>query len=585
MEGRWQLDLAGSSTARWSTFLSFAILSLGILLLLSCASLPCHGQLFPQNPDLTKIKHVFREQPWRETVSEIAQISASDAELDYYYGIALAQLGYLDEARKSLLAGHRLLPTDKRFPIELAGISFKQKLYPEATAWLRQGLRIAPSDSYANDFLGTVYFLEGNLEAALKYWNRVGKPEIENVQLEPELRIKSALLDRASAFSPVSELRLSDLLTTEARVKGLGVFSSHNFELSARDDGRFDITLNAQERNGWGQNKWQALLSTFQGVFYQTVYPEYFNLNGSAINITSLVRWDAEKRRFLAAVSGPLQQNPKWRYRVTLDLRNENWDIRDSFAGPAPLLGALHQRREGLSTEVASFNSGRWGWSTGFELSHRHYDGVLPGSALTPGLLLDGLQLKVLAQVHHELWRMPERRFTTTATASSQLGRIWSTPGEVFAKLQSSFGGQWSPQCHGDDYETRARIFAGEIFGQVPFDELFMLGLERDNDLWLRAHVGTRDGRKGSAPLGRRYFLSNNEMDKKIYDNGLFSMKLGPFLDNGKITDPSGGLGVQKWMWDTGAEVKLRILGVGVAVIFGKDLRSGNNAFYLTAGH
>ena len=42
--------------------------------------------------------------------------------------------------------------------------------------------------------------------------------------------------------------------------------------------------------------------------------------------------------------------------------------------------------------------------------------------------------------------------------------------------------------------------------GKFPFDELFMLGLERDNDLEMRGHIGTRDGRKGSAPLGRELF-------------------------------------------------------------------------------
>ena len=66
------------------------------------------------------------------------------------------------------------------------------------------------------------------------------------------------------------------------RVEGLGIFSSHHFQLLARDDGRFDVNLQALERNGWGPNAWQALLSTFRGVFYQTVYPEYFNFRGSA---------------------------------------------------------------------------------------------------------------------------------------------------------------------------------------------------------------------------------------------------------------------------------------------------------------
>jgi hypothetical protein len=117
----------------------------------------------------------------------------------------------------------------------------------------------------------------------------------------------------------------------------------------------------------------------------------------------------------------------------------------------------------------------------------------------------------------------------------------------------------------------------------VPFDELYMLGLERDNDLLMRAHIGTRDGRKGSAPLGRTYFVSNWEIDKKIYDNGFFSVKLSPFLDTGKITDSLPGLGSQKWLWDTGVQAKFSVLGVGFAFTYGKDLRSGNNAFYFTA--
>jgi hypothetical protein len=106
-----------------------------------------------------------------------------------------------------------------------------------------------------------------------------------------------------------------------------------------------------------------------------------------------------------------------------------------------------------------------------------------------------------------------------------------------------------------------------------------MLGLERDNDLWLRAHIGTRDGRKGSAPLGRNYFLSNWEIDKHVYGNGIFSVKLSPFLDTGKITG-SAGLSSTRWLWDTGVQAKFGVLGVGVTFTYGKDLRSGNNAFY-----
>ncbi len=193
-----------------------------------------------------------------------------------------------------------------------------------------------------------------------------------------------------------------------------------------------------------------------------------------------------------------------------------------------------------------------------------------------------GFQLKQLGQINYELLRAPEKRFTIRSGGSTELGRIWSQPSRIFAKLQGSIETQWFPEAKGDDYEIRARVRAGKTFGEIPFDELFILGVERDNDLWLRAHIGTRDGRKGSAPLGREYFLSNWELDKNVYSAALFSLKLGPFLDSGKVMDSSAGLGSRTWLWDLGAQAKVRVLGVGVAFSYGKDLRSGNNAFYVS---
>ena len=111
-----------------------------------------------------------------------------------------------------------------------------------------------------------------------------------------------------------------------------------------------------------------------------------------------------------------------------------------------------------------------------------------------------------------------------------------------------------------------------------------MLGMERDNALWMRAHIGARDGQKGSAPLGRNYFLFNGEIDKDVYNNGFFSVKLSPFIDTGKSTDPSPGLGSSEWLLDVGAQVKFRVLGVEATFVYGKNLRSGINAFYATAG-
>jgi hypothetical protein len=128
-----------------------------------------------------------------------------------------------------------------------------------------------------------------------------------------------------------------------------------------------------------------------------------------------------------------------------------------------------------------------------------------------------------------------------------------------------------------------ADIRAGATAGKATLDELFQLGVERDNDLWLRGQAGTLSGRKGAAPLGRRYFLANWEMDKNIYRNGWFGVKLGPFLDNGSIADPSGFFGSQGWQWNSGLQCKVRILaGVTAVFSYGRNLRGGRGVFYGT---
>jgi tetratricopeptide (TPR) repeat protein len=532
--------------------------------------------------DLQHVQTLVEAEQWQEIIKLLAPVSRQTADFDFYYGTALAQLGRLEEARSAFVAGKRLWPKDTRFFVELAGIAFKQKHYSEASHELHRALKLEPADSYTNDFLGTVYFLQGNLEAALKYWNLVGKPQVVAVESDPTPKIDPVLLDRAFAFSPASTLLLPDLLTTERRVRALEVFPTFHFDLEARPDGKFDVAFRNWEKNGWGNNKWIALLLLLRGLPAQSVYPEIFNIRHEAFNLHTLFRWDEEKRRVQAEFSDPIRRNPKEHFRLGADLRNENWNIRPSFTGPAPLLAGFNLRREAIDASFESLVSGRWHWSAAAELSQRDFRSVFTGPALTPELFAQGYQLKQMTQGEVMLWRNPDRRIALTGTASSQIGRIWSAPGHVFEKLQTSSQFNWFPSQGSDDYQFQESIRAGKTFGRVPFDELWMLGVGGDNDLWMRGHIATRDGRKGSAPLGRNYFLSNWEVNKKVYEFEVLKIKAGPFIDTGAIRDTSPGLGSHKWLWDVGAQVKASMFGFGVALSYGKDLRSGNNAVYVT---
>jgi hypothetical protein len=166
---------------------------------------------------------------------------------------------------------------------------------------------------------------------------------------------------------------------------------------------------------------------------------------------------------------------------------------------------------------------------------------------------------------------------------ASGTGRIWAATPGLIQRLQVGAGARWLPRMTGDDYAVQTQFRAGKTFGNVPFDELFILGLERDNDLRLRAHIGTRDGRKGSAPMGRQYLLFNWEIDKVVYNAGFLALKLSPFLDIGRIANGPADLAPRHWLCDTGIQLKVQAFGVGFAFTFGKDLRSGKSAFYLAA--
>ena len=571
MERRREMDIVSRASNRCA----LKIFSTIVLFLVS--------NIQAEDGDLVKrASQLAEQQQWRQLVNLIEPVQMRSPDLQFYYGIALAQIGRLDEARGALMSGARAEPGDKRFPLELAGVAFKQKVYPESVRYLRRAVKLDPSDAYTNDFLATVYFLQGNLDAALKYWARVGKPKVAEVRPDPIPRVHPALLDRAFAFSPTSVLKASELHTSDVQVRGLEIFPSYRFELLPRQDESYDIVFHNKERNGLGQNKKEALFRMFRGLPFQSVHLEIFNIGQSATNIVSLYRWDAEKRRVLAQLSGPFHGDPRYRYQITTDLRGENWNIQSSFQGPTTLLGSLNMRREALAFNFSSFARGRWQWSTGAEVSHRDFRSVIPGVALTPELLAKGYQLKQLSQLDVSIWRLPERRLTLDGAVSSQAGRLWSEPGHSFEKLQGALLLHWFPKSQGDDYEINHQIRTGKTFGDIPFDELYMFGIQRDNELWLRGHIASRNGRKGSGPMGRNYFLSNLEADKNVYHKGPFDLQAGPFLDTGKITDPIPRLGSHKWLWDIGPQLKARAYGLGITVSYGKDLRSGNNAFYVS---
>lgn len=551
-------------------------------LIFLCLCLPAPTQTSDADR-VAAVKKLYAEQRWEEVVQQAPASPDQAAELDLYRGLALAHLQRWNEARAAFEGGRKKDPRDKRFLLELAGVAYQRKEFSEAKAHLKQALRLDPGDAYAREFLASLYFLDGNLEAALLHWNCVGKPRVTGIKADPRPQVRTAILDRALTFSPLTVLRVDDLRTTRARLDNLEIFPRYQFELIPGPEDSYAVMFRSEERNGWGDNWLEGLVSLFRGLPYQTVYPEFYNLNRSSLNIVSLQRWDAQKRRLFVAFSGPLAENPQWRFRVYLDGRNENWDITETLRASTLPISNLKLRKAEAGAEIRSVVGSRWSWVSGVSFAQRSFQNLAGTSVEAAPFFTDGPSLKYRGQIGYQLLRLPEKRVTLDLGASGQFGKLFARPLGRFGGVEGSAVFRWLPFPRGEDLEMNSHLRVGRLMGDVPFDELFMLGIDRDNDLWLRGHIGTHEGRKGRAPLGREYFLWNWEADKIVHQNAFFTVKLGPFLDAGRIADSSGSFGSNGWLWDPGLQSKVRILGKFTVVLsYGKDLRTGRNAFFTT---
>jgi len=538
---------------------------------------------------LELVKKLYTEKNWEEAARRAQGPLEQSAELDYYAGMALSRLERWSEAKQAFSNGERKSRSDARFVTERAGAEYKLSEYAAAKKDLRKALRLAPGDAYAAEFLGTIYLLEGNLEAALKYWNREGKPKLAAVEAVPKAKTKRELLDRAVTFAPPSELQREKLLRTDALLGNLGVFARWRTEvapeIAEKGGDEYKAAIALSERSGWGSSAMDGVIGLLCGLPYETVFPTWYGTGGEAINFDGLARWNEEKRRVAASVAFPAFRQPARRVRFYVDARNENWNLSDTFFGGASAITDLNMKRVGAGVEYHQVESGWWDWSVGAEGASRQFANVPAGlSKQAVPFFTDSGSAHGWIGIHRWLARNPERRFTLEGSGEALGGRGYAAELGAFGAVKGDLDARWLPRARGDDFELRVRMRGGDTVGDVPLDMLYQLGVERDNDLWMRGHGGTTDGRKGRAPLGRRFVLWNSELNKTVYDGAFFHAQAGPFFDTGAVADASGEFGSQKWLFDLGVQARVRVMGsVSVVLTYGRDLRNGKGVFYGTS--
>ena len=574
MGGDWLLDFAGGAE-------SDGVIFAALLFLIAPAAPP--RQNTRQQPSLARIEQLYKQRRYRELLDLVPASAANPPAFDLYRGLALARLKRWPEARAAFDAGRAKAPKDSRFLVELAGVEFSTQNFEAAKSDLRKALALKPSDAYARNFLATVYLLTGNLEAAIANWNKIDQPRLSGMLMQPQPRLRAALLRRVMVFPPLGTLRLSALRDAQARLENLHVFSRYRFELMPASHGNYELDFISEERNGWGSSKLEALASILRDLPF-AVDPAYYNIGGSAMNFVSYLRWNENRRRISASFSRPLGDDPRWRLSLVEDARNENWDLSRTFSGATAPLSDLNLESVAFGPELREVVSGKWAWQTRLVYAYRRFRNVRDVSPAALPFFTDGSSLEDRFRLDSRLLDLPGRRLTLEAKFRAAAGRNFAQSLGAFGSLEASLDLQWFPRPLGQDYHTSLEFRAGRVFGRATLDELYELGVEQDNDLWVRGINGIRRGFKGNAPLGREFALWNWETDKTVFHSLYVTIQVGPFMDIGRVADPSGYFGSRAWLWDPGLQCSFRVFGdVVVRVSYGRDLHSGQGAFYETA--
>jgi hypothetical protein len=300
------------------------------------------------------------------------------------------------------------------------------------------------------------------------------------------------------------------------------------------------------------------------------------NIGDSAANLFTLWRWDPEKYRAAISLTGPWRQNPRYRYKLLFDARDERWNVSHTYRSSGPPLTDVRLRRVEAGVDLSVGLSGKLEWTPGFRVTRAFYargDRNL--------LFADYWSIRARNQLDYELWGLPDRHIRVDSAAWIETGSILRQSTSRFLTATGDLHAAWGPSPQWGNSTVLTRWRGGRTFGDVPLDQLFMLGMEHDDDLWLRGHIATLDGRKGNAPMGREYALWQTDLERPWLHFPLVDVSAGPFFDAGWAGDPSGNLGSQGWMHDTGLQMTVAAANqVRWTLVYGRDLRDGRGVFY-----
>jgi len=500
-----------------------------------------------------------------------------NAEAYLNLGVAFRHMRDWQKAEDTLTEGSERYPEDPRLSTELANAYLGAGDVDGARNALHRALRIDPTNLAAADLISAIELSEGEVQTALRIWNRSGNPIVERVLHNSNLEFGHWTVRQANAFRPGKMMTYRQWRTTQLRLLETGIFSNVGVDVEpAPASNRYNpIILTSAKSNDLGN----LVFGIAKGAFIETTYLDYWDIAHSGVTLNSSYRWDYNRKRGEVQLHAPVPFPGILFLNATGLWRSERWDLTRVLQTDAGTADRFDFKSTGARLEFKYIPHYRFDFGGGFEYTNRAANGGLTR------LLMDGSNSgKILFQGSI---RLADGRYRNRLHVEGFVARRNIMGDLNYSAATAEMNHQLLIQKDSNTVFVW-KLKGGTSRGQLPVEEYFVLGLDSHSGNLLRAHPVAEHGHYGNAPMGTSFALSNMSVERRVAILPLFNTLNLPFLDvkgqffldTGKTFDREHLFKEGKLHVDTGAGLKFETPTHSLNLIYGRALREGRNVLF-----
>ena len=506
---------------------------------------------------------------------ELANRPTADTYL--YLGSAYSGTRDYQKAEDVLKEGSRRYPQDSRFYNQLADFYLTNNDRDAAKSELRRALVVDPQNNYASDLLATIDMSEGEVQSALRSWNKSGRPVINDILHNYYLTFGSWVVRDAVAFHPSGVLRYGEWKTTESRLLETDNFANVGLEIEPTvvPDQYNAIVRTTTKSNSLGN----VAFGLFKGAPVYTTYLDFWNLGNSGMNFNGNYRWETSRRRVDGRLKIPVPLASLLYLEVGNMWRSERWNLSPVIRPEFLSVAMFDYKANAIRGHIKHIPHYRVELGAGFEYRNRASKGNLPQlftNSLKTGRFDGELSLRLVDRQYQNrlsLAGFAARRSVVGDTNFS--GGVAELDNRVTLSRDTRTNLDWT-------------IKTGTTRGALPVVDYFMLGLDTIPTNILRGHTVTENGQYGHGPMGTDFALVNTDLERRLatipffntFNIPFMTVKWNLFLDGAKTWDRQHIFQQGKLLLDTGGGVRFETPTHSLNLVYGRALREGKNTLY-----